>query len=454
MKTRLSVALLPIVCSLLSACATTPLIDRLTGPKGQEADYSAAETEYKNLAPAGKAKTLESLKANLSSDCDYGMRLRPELGQLLGRDAVPALTELLVYTPKHRMYQCAHSIKAALEVLGSMGPEAEPAIPSLLRGASLIDMPGYAAATFRTMSASALSGIGDRAVPAITEVLDAGLEAGWPGPLPNWGWELNQKGNHEVMFVPAEETFIGILNAIGTPTALEAKKKYEVRARNQRRRENEATARAEKDAFEKHLAAAQRGDPESQNAVGVMYYQGNTAVKADRAKALSWFKKAARKDDASALRNICALMGEEISEKLAVGNRDVICVRHPRRDDIFPPPMFLGKVNSKREPLLVYVDRGWGLSGMYSQMQYMAKLLRIVQKYPIGIDAITVQTWLDKSRTRELAYTEAPWEKILFGDTAKLFDPVLRQAEKATGLKPVGMPEERAFQSEDEDASR
>ena len=55
--------------------------------------------------------------------------------------------------------------------------------------------------------------------------------------------------------------------------------------------------------FENVLAKAEKGDPNAQNYLGMMYFQGR-GVGQDFAKALEWFHKSAKKGHASAMNNI------------------------------------------------------------------------------------------------------------------------------------------------------
>lgn len=58
--------------------------------------------------------------------------------------------------------------------------------------------------------------------------------------------------------------------------------------------------------YQKHLARAEMGDPESQNAVGFMLYHGE-GVARDRGAARSWFEQAARGGNERARRNLAAM---------------------------------------------------------------------------------------------------------------------------------------------------
>ena len=59
--------------------------------------------------------------------------------------------------------------------------------------------------------------------------------------------------------------------------------------------------------YGKVLARAESGDPEGQNAAGYMLFQGE-GVRADRAQALLWFERAARRGNERARRNLAFLL--------------------------------------------------------------------------------------------------------------------------------------------------
>lgn len=184
------------------------------------------------------------------------------------------------------------------------------------------------------------------------------------------------------------------------------------RAKN--RADDEATqAKEERERVSETIRLAKAGDANAQNDLGAMYIQGK-GVKDDYGEAFKWLTKAHANGVPEAERNLYALLRREIMAEMVA--EDVKWGKQPL-DFMMPLPAVLGKLYHREKPLWVFVDAGWAFSSAYAKREYVSKLLVIVRRYPLKVDAITIRHWSRDNKVRELTYAEAPWAKAIFGDS-------------------------------------
>jgi hypothetical protein len=218
-------------------------------------------------------------------------------------------------------------------------------------------------------------------------------------------------------------------------------KKNTARKEAEQKQKQDAAKSIEED-FAKTRKDALNGNATAQNNLGIMYYKGN-GVAQDSKQAFTWIAKAAAQGDTVATENLYALLRDEI--KTALLAEDVKWGRQPL-PYMMPIPAVLGKLYARENPLWVFVDEGWEFSSAYTKREYVLKLLAIVKRYPLKIDAITIRRLERDTSARELTYTEAPWTRVVFGDTLKTLAAESIAPKLPPGLKPEA-PQEGALNS-------
>lgn len=313
----------------------------------------------------------------------------------------------------------------ACNVLGMLGTYAEPAIPTLVGILHYAGHQGVRATDYETpvsvvhdAAIAALMKLGNAAIPAIEKDLEREHPAGEFNPL-------------------AAE---GVLLVIGTPEAkslLERRRAKRQEARQQAQEVAKAEQKTAEDDFQAQLKAAMKGDAVAQNNVGVAYGEG-VGTKRDLEQSFKWLAKAAVQGQPDAEGNLFLLLRDEIKTKMLA--EDV--KRGKQALPFFAPiPMAMGKAYYREMPLWVFVDAGWEFSSNYVKREYVGKLLAIVRRYPLKIDAITVRRWDDNNHVRELTYTETPWKRVIFGDTLKTTMAESIAPNLPQGMKPEAPPE-------------
>lgn len=201
-----------------------------------------------------------------------------------------------------------------------------------------------------------------------------------------------------------------------------------------KKRENDENtqARQERESYSEVARLAKAGDANAQNELGTMHIEGK-GVKQDFGEAFKWLAKAQAKGSPEAEQNLYALLRREIMSEMAA--EDVKPGKQPL-NFMMPIPGVLGKLYNRERPLWVFVDATWEFSGAYAKREYVSKLLSIVRRYPLKIDAITIRHWGHDNSVRELTYIEAPWKRVIFGDTLKTMTAEAIAPNLPRGVKP------------------
>lgn len=338
----------------------------------------------------------------------------------------------------------------ACNAVGALGQAGAPAVPTLLQemlymghqkgviAAAWMQDDGMTHEGVNVAAENAVVNIGTAAVPAILQRLDQM----YPDLM---------KGAPDLSIEKPKNVYaIGywtMLSKFQTAEAQEAYKRFSesLIAKNKAQlaadqKRKDAKARGERSDFTVCLASAMAGNAAAQNDLGAMYYLGRGITKDDQ-QAFNWFSKAFAQGDPLAEGNLYALLTDEIKSKLLA--QDVKAGKQPL-NFMMPLPDVMGKLYYRQKPLWVFVDAGWEFSSAYTKREYVLKLLAIVHRYPLGIDAITIRRWdTEDNRVRELTYTEAPWTKVIFGDTLQTMTAESIAPNLPPGLAPVTPQEGR-----------
>lgn len=212
-----------------------------------------------------------------------------------------------------------------------------------------------------------------------------------------------------------------------------------------KKRENDENtqARQERESYSEVIRLAKAGDANAQNELGTMHIEGK-GVKQDFGEAFKWLAKAQAKGSPEAEQNLYALLRRDIMSEMVA--EDVKWGKQPL-NFMMPIPGVLGKLYNRERPLWVFVDAGWAFTSAYEKREYVLRLLRITRRYPLKIDAVTIRHWGEDNQVSELAYVEAPWTKVIFGDTLKTITAENIAPHLPKGLTPVA-PQEGILETE------
>lgn len=434
MKLKMRLHVLGLIAILLSP-AQAGLEDKLASSNAGKREKALKKLEA--LSIQEKLEIFNSLEAKFNevsqnaSSSPEAMAIRSDLGRGLAMISNDILND-----PDDKSYRVYAGV---CETLGSLGPLAAPAISGLIkmlhyRGhptdvvtALNITDDGLSDAFVYVKCEKNIIKIGAPAVPALMQAVETRFPAILKG-------EIDLNPDHVKGDSKLNELFV--LDKIPNPEGqsfarrfwsawyaneaaiTKAKKKQEQDA--QVSDENEAAATRK---------AADGGDAEAQNNLGVMYYRGKATD-----EAFKWFSKAFAQGNEVAGQNLSALLRDEIKEKMLA--EDVKWGKRPL-NFMMPLPDVMGKLYYREGPLWVFVDSGWEFSSAYSKREYVSKLLAIVRRYPLKIDAITIRRWDDDNHVRELTYSEEPWTKVIFGDTTKTMTAESIAPHLPKGLTPV-----------------
>lgn len=134
------------------------------------------------------------------------------------------------------------------------------------------------------------------------------------------------------------------------------------------------------------------GEAEYKKGVALFDEDGNVK---DKNKALLLFKQSFKQKYFRSAEPIIDMMKAELAEALLV--KDVT---------------IYGPHESKAWGLQIYADDGWNSAPQYARKEYFIKIMHILKKYELPIEAIEVASWGSRGN---VVYSKKPWGVMTFG---------------------------------------